>query len=69
MFITRCELYSVRDGRAPREAIVLVQVDARTGELGHLKCPEEMRDGEEDLALGQRHPWADSTAGIAREYA
>ena len=69
MFITRRELYSIRDGRAPREAVVLVQVDARIGEFGHLKSPEKVRDGEEDLALGQRHPRTDSTAVIPRDNA
>ncbi len=62
MFIARCQLYPVRDGRPPREAVVLVQVDPLIRQLRHLERPEEVRDGEEDLALGERHARADATA-------
>lgn len=64
MLIARCQPYPVWDRRPPREAVVLIQVDRLVRKLGHLERPEEVRDREEDLALGERHPRAYSTAGI-----
>ena len=56
------EPYSERRGTAPRESIILVQVDGLLGNLAQVEAPQQAGDGEKDLALGDNHAWADATA-------
>lgn len=53
-------------GRATGETVVLGQVDRLLGQLLHVECPQETRDGEEDFLLGQGDTRADTTASRDR---
>ena len=47
---------------APAQAIILVQIDGLVGQFLQIEGPEQARDGEEDLALGDLHAGADAAA-------
>ena len=53
-------------GRAPRQAIVLLEIDRLFRDLLHVESPQEAGDGEPDLALGDDHARADTAAIISR---
>ena len=66
MLVTGDELDTIRNRRAPRMSVIFLQVDGFAWEFLHPVGPEQMRHGEEDLALRQCHPGADTAArGIA----